>query len=88
MIKFIAIYLLIINCISFLLMLIDKSRAIHKEWRISEKTLITSAAIGGSVGMLLGMSCFRHKTKHKKFTLGVPFILTLQIILIIYSMTN
>ena len=68
-------------------MLIDKSRAIHKEWRISEKNLICSAAIGGSIGMLLGMSCFRHKTKHKKFTIGVPFILIIQILLSIYLIT-
>lgn len=83
MIKFFLFYLLIINLTGFLIMFIDKSRAIHKEWRIPEKTLIGISIIGGSVGMLLGMSTFKHKTKHKKFTLGVPFILTLQIILII-----
>jgi len=83
MIKFFLFYLLIINLTGFLIMFIDKSRAIHKEWRIPEKTLIGISIIGGSVGMLLGMSTFKHKTKHKKFTRGVPFILTLQIILII-----
>lgn len=87
MFKFILIYLLIINCISFFMMLIDKSRAIHKEWRISEKALISSSVIGGSIGMLLGMSCFRHKTKHKKFTIGVPLILIIQILLSIYLIT-
>lgn len=85
MIKFFLFYLLIINLTGFLIMFIDKSRAIHKEWRIPEKTLIGISIIGGSVGMLLGMSTFKHKTKHKKFTLGVPFILTLQIFLIILS---
>jgi uncharacterized membrane protein YsdA (DUF1294 family) len=64
-------------------MLIDKQRAIHKEWRISEKTLILLSVLGGSIGMLVGMSAFRHKTKHKKFTIGVPFILLMQICLIV-----
>ncbi|NRT33670.1 uncharacterized membrane protein YsdA (DUF1294 family) [Clostridium beijerinckii] len=62
-------------------MLIDKQRAIHKEWRIPEKNLIGISILGGSIGMLIGMSSFRHKTKHKKFTIGVPFILLMQIFL-------
>ena len=83
MIKFFLFYLLIINLTGFLIMFIDKSRAIHKEWRIPEKTLIGISIIGGSVGMLLGMSTFKHKTKHKKFTIGVPFIFIVQVILAI-----
>lgn len=83
MIKVFLFYLLIINLTGFLIMFIDKSRAIHKEWRIPEKTLIGISIIGGSVGMILGMSAFKHKTKHNKFIIGVPFILTLQIMLII-----
>jgi uncharacterized membrane protein YsdA (DUF1294 family) len=65
-------------------MLIDKQRAIHKEWRIPEKTLLGVSIFGGAVGMLLGMSSFKHKTKHKKFTIGVPFILLMHIGLIIF----
>lgn len=83
MLKFILIYLLIINLFGFLIMLIDKQRAVHKEWRIPEKTLLLISILGGSIGMLLGMSSFRHKTKHKKFTMGVPFILFMQVFLII-----
>lgn len=83
MIKFIVTYLLTINFIGFIIMLIDKQRAVHKEWRIPEKTLIGISIIGGSIGMLLGMSVFRHKTKHVKFKFGVPFILFIQIALII-----
>ena len=83
MLKILITYLLVINFIGFIIMLIDKQRAIHKEWRIPEKTLIGISIIGGSIGMLLGMSTFRHKTKHKKFTIGVPFILVIQIGLII-----
>ena len=83
MFKFILAYLLIINLLGFIIMLIDKQRSIHKEWRIPEKTLLEISIFGGSIGMLLGMSSFRHKTKHKKFTIGVPFILLMQICLII-----
>ena len=76
----ILLYLLIITAASFLLMLVDKQKARKKLWRIPESTLLLSAAIGGSVGALAGMYTFRHKTKHLKFTLGVPAILIVQII--------
>ena len=58
MYKTLFIYLLIINIIGFLIMFIDKSRAIHKEWRIPEKTLIFISIIGGSIGMFFGMYIF------------------------------
>lgn len=79
MTKLILLYLLIVNAVSFLLMLADKQKAKKKLWRIPESTLLLSAAIGGSIGSLAGMYTFRHKTKHLKFTLGVPAILFLQI---------
>ena len=79
MTKLILLYLLIVNAVSFLLMLTDKQKAKKKLWRIPESTLLLSAAIGGSIGSLAGMYTFRHKTKHLKFTLGVPAILFLQI---------
>ena len=75
------IYLILVNAIAFLLMLIDKQKAKKKKWRIPEATLMGSAAIGGSIGALAGMYTFRHKTKHPKFTVGVPVILVLQLIL-------
>lgn len=84
MYKILYMYLLIINISGFLIMFIDKSRAIHKEWRISEKSLLFIAAIGGSIGMYAGMHIFRHKTKHLKFTLGVPLIFIIQIITALY----
>lgn len=80
MTKLILFYLLIVNAVAFLLMLVDKQKARKKLWRIPESTLLLSAAIGGSIGSLTGMYTFRHKTKHLKFTLGVPAILILQII--------
>ena len=75
----ILLYLLIVNAVSFLLMLVDKRKAQRKLWRIPESTLLLSVVIGGSLGSLAGMYTFRHKTKHLKFTLGVPAILILQI---------
>ena len=82
--KYLFIYLAIINAAAFLLMLIDKQKARKNRWRIPEATRIMSAVLGGSIGALLGMYTFRHKTKHLKFTLGVPFILVLQIFLAIF----
>ena len=79
MTKLILIYLLTVNAIAFILMLADKRKAQKKLWRIPEATLLMSAAIGGSIGSLAGMYTFRHKTKHLKFTLGVPAILIAQI---------
>ncbi|MBR4864613.1 MAG: DUF1294 domain-containing protein [Oscillospiraceae bacterium] len=81
--KIIILYLLIVNALGFILMLIDKYKAQKNLWRIPEATLMTVAAIGGSVGSLLGMKLIRHKTKHPKFTIGIPVILALQIFLIV-----
>ena len=74
-----ALYLIIINAIGILLMLIDKQKAKKKLWRIPEATLMGVAAVGGSIGALAGMYTFRHKTLHKKFTIGVPVILFAQL---------
>lgn len=78
--KFILLYLLIINAAGFLFMLADKWKARKNRWRIPEATLMTVAALGGSIGSLLGMYTVRHKTKHLKFTLGIPLILAVQIV--------
>lgn len=67
-------YLVTINAAGFLLMLADKRKAKKKLWRIPEVTLMTVAALGGSVGSLLGMYTVRHKTKHPKFTIGIPLL--------------
>lgn len=80
-------YLIIINAAAMLLMLADKLKAKRGAWRIPEATLMGAAVIGGSIGALTGMYLFRHKTKHIKFTLGLPLILILQILLAIFIMT-
>nr|WP_269144331.1 DUF1294 domain-containing protein [Clostridium sp. NSJ-145] len=82
MIKYFTIYFIIINFVSFILMYIDKRRAIKKEWRISEHTLILISLLGGSIGSLIGMYTFRHKTKHLKFKVGIPIILVIQLFVI------
>lgn len=79
-------YLLLINATGFLLMLADKLKAKKNLWRIPEATLLTTAALGGSVGCLLGMYTVRHKTKHLKFTVGIPLILALQVMAAIFIM--
>ena len=76
------IYLIIVNALSFLLMLIDKQKAKKDRWRIPEKTLIAAALLGGSLGGIAGMKLFRHKTKHPKFSIGLPVILAVQILIV------
>lgn len=78
--QYLLLYLLIINAVGFFLMLADKRKAKRGAWRIPEATLMWVAALGGSIGSLAGMYTFRHKTKHPKFTIGIPVILALQII--------
>ena len=79
LLKALLLYLLIINAAGFLLMLADKYKARKKLWRIPEATLMGVAALGGSVGSLIGMYTVRHKTRHPKFYIGIPVILVLQI---------
>ena len=77
-------YLAAINVITFLIYGIDKWKAKKQKWRISESTLLMLAVIGGSVGAWIGMKTWHHKSLHKKFKYGIPFILTLQLALMIY----
>ena len=79
--KYIAIYLILINALSLLLMLIDKIKSKKKLWRIPEKVLLGVCAIGGSIGGILGMKLFHHKTLHPQFSIGIPVMLALQIVL-------
>ncbi len=77
------IYLVIINVVGLIFMLVDKLKAINGAWRIPEATLMGIAAIGGSLGSLIGMYLFRHKTRHPKFTIGVPVLLAIHVVLLI-----
>ena len=78
------IYLLLINIIGILIMYIDKRKAKYGKWRIPEKTLLLVAILGGSIGCIIGMYTFRHKTQKIKFTLGFPTILISEIIIALY----
>ena len=81
-------YLLAINIATFLLYGIDKYKAKKNQWRISEATLLTMAAIGGSIGAWAGMRLWHHKTMHKKFKYGIPVIIIMQVALAVYLLTN
>ena len=80
----IGIYLLIVNALGFYMMWSDKRKAIKDAWRTPERNFFIVALIGGSVGCWAGMQTFRHKTKHIKFTVGIPMILLLQIMAVLW----
>lgn len=77
--KILFVYLVIINLLSLFLMAEDKRRARQHLWRIPERTLFAAALVGGSVGALLSMYLFHHKTRHWYFVVGMPLILVAQL---------
>lgn len=81
-------YLLIINLIGFIIMGVDKKRAIRGAWRIPEVSLFMVALLGGALGCTLGMNRFRHKTKHWYFKYGMPAIFVMQVFLLIFLLRN
>ena len=74
----------LVNGLGFSIMGIDKQKAKRHQWRISEKTLFMVSLLGGSIGTLVGMYFFHHKTKHWYFVFGMPLILIVQSILLLY----
>ena len=78
------VWLAIINCVAFAMYGIDKYKSMHHKWRIPESTLLLLAVAGGSIGAMLGMQVFRHKTKHLKFKYGVPLVFLAQIVVFLY----
>lgn len=77
-------YYIAINAAAFLMYGADKFFAKKGMWRIPEKTLLLSAALGGAFGAFFGMEIFRHKTKHKKFTVSVPVLMALHIGVLVF----
>lgn len=75
-------YLITINALAFLVMLADKQRAKKHRWRIPESVLLSAAALGGSLGALLGMYLCHHKTRKPKFFITVPLLLAAQAVLL------
>lgn len=72
-------YLLAVNLLTFIIYGIDKYKARHNHWRVREASLLLLAALGGSIGALLAMKVFHHKTQHRKFRYGVPAVLIIQL---------
>lgn len=75
-------YVILLNLLEFALMGIDKWKAKSYAWRIPESTLFIVAIIGGSIGAIIGMRVFHHKTRHRYFTYGMPAILIIQLLLL------
>lgn len=82
LIYLILLYLLVLNLLAFCLMGIDKRRARNHRWRISERTLLLCALLGGSFGAMAAMVLFRHKTRHWYFAWGIPAMLLAHLILL------
>ena len=87
-VSYFILYIIVINIIGFVTMHVDKQLSIKKKRRISEKTLFTLALLLGSIGCILGMYTFRHKTKHMSFVIGMPIILVFNIICIYLLYTH
>lgn len=81
--KYLYIYLVIINALSFLFMLFDKVKAKKNLWRTPERVLLSLCAAGGSLGGYLGMQLARHKTRHLRFSIGIPVMLAVHIMLLV-----
>lgn len=77
----VTIYMIIMSIIGFVIMGIDKRKAIKRGWRIPERTLLLIAFMGGALGSFIGMRFFRHKAKHIKFVVLLPLALLLNILL-------
>ena len=86
--KWMALYLAVMNLLGVYLMWTDKRRAKNRMWRVPEKVLFGCSLLGGSIGTWAGMYLFRHKTKHPKFFLGVPAILIAQVVLVLFIATR
>lgn len=81
--QFITLYIIIMSIIGFFQMMIDKRKSVKHVWRISERSLLLTAALGGALGSWIGMYTFRHKTKHPRFYICVPLFLAIHVILYI-----
>ena len=82
--KYILIYLIIINLITFIVFALDKICAIKKKWRYKEVYLLGMCFVGGAIGGFLAMYLFRHKTKKKVFVIGLPLIIIIHLFIILW----
>ena len=79
-------YFITVNVLGLVLFGIDKWKAKHDKWRISEATLLSVTIIGGSIGAWVGMKVWHHKTMHKKFKYGIPLVIVLQFALLLFTL--
>ena len=79
-------YFITVNVLGLVLFGIDKWKAKHDKWRISEATLLSVTVIGGSIGAWVGMKVWHHKTMHKKFKYGIPLVMVLQLALLLFTL--
>ena len=79
-------YFITVNVLGLVLFGIDKWKAKHDKWRISEATLLSVTIIGGSIGAWVGMKVWHHKTMHKKFKYGIPLVIVLQFVLLLFTL--
>ena len=79
-------YFITVNVLGLVLFGIDKWKAKHDKWRISEATLLSVTTIGGSIGAWVGMKVWHHKTMHKKFKYGIPLVMVLQFVLLLFTL--
>ena len=82
--KYILMYLIIINLITFIVFALDKICAIKKKWRYKEISLLGMCFVGGAIGGFLAMHLFRHKTKKKAFVIGVPLIIVIHLVIVMW----
>lgn len=82
----IGLYLICVNLLGFVYFFIDKQKAKRQSWRTPEATLFSIAVFGGSIGCLLGMYLFRHKTRKRAFFIGMPVILAVQILIVLFAL--
>lgn len=80
-------YMLFINVVALIMYGVDKYKAVHSAWRISERVLLLVALIGGAMGAMMGMYLFRHKTRHARFVVLVPLFLVAQLYLVYLLLT-
>ena len=81
-------YITVVNLLTIFLMRVDKQKAMNNQYRLPERTFFLLSLLGGAIGTYIGMKLFRHKTKHAKFTVGIPFLILVNIAMFIYGFMN
>lgn len=84
----IIVYIIVVNIFTIILMRIDKQKAVKSQFRIPERTFFLLSILGGAVGTYIGMKVYRHKTKHGKFTIGIPILIIWNLVAFVYVLLN